>query len=115
MRRNTKSFVATVAALAITAGLGTAAVAAAGHNRDPQSEQRAEAEYTDAHRGGVHVSQADAEQFGRAARPGVVVESHLESEGNGLRWEVKTDDGAHVWEVQLDPNTDAVVSNQPEE
>lgn len=115
MRRSTKSFVGTVAALAISAGVGTAAVAASGQNHDPQSEQRTERQYTDAHAGEAGLSRAQAEHLGTAARPGSVVESHLETESHGLRWEVKTDDGSHVWEVQLDPSTGRVVSNQPEE
>ena len=115
MRRSTKSVVGTVAALALTAGAGTVALAASSRNRDPQSEQRNEAEYTDAHRAEATVLQVEAERLAQGARPGTVVESHLQTEGNTLRWEVKTDDGAHLWEVQLDPYTGSVVANQSEE
>lgn len=114
MRRNTKSLVGTVAALAITAGVATVAVAAGGQNHDPRSEQRAEREYTDHHRTEAGIDQATAARLGRAARSGSLVESHLETEGQGLRWEVKTDDGSHVWEIQLDPSTGAVLSNRTE-
>ena len=56
--------------------------------------------------------QAQAEQSALARDPATIVDSHLQDEGDGLRWEVKPDDGAHVWEVQVDAATGAVVSDQ---
>ena len=110
MQKREKALVGGLAALAVAAGVGGAAMAA-GNAPDPPAERRSEAAYTDAHRAEAAVSQATAEQAARAVRPGAVVESHLESEGHGLRWEVKVDDGTKVWEVQLDPSSGAVVSN----
>src|SRR4051812_3902084 len=102
MQRRTKAIIISgVAAAAVTAGLGSAAVAA--RAGDPPAEPRSEAAYTDAHRSEAGVSQSAAEAIARDVRPGAVVDSHLESEGQGLRWEVKTDDGTRVWEVQIDP------------
>ncbi len=106
-----------VGVLAIsTTSLGTtAAFAADGHNSDSVSEQRAERRYTDAHRNEARIGQAEAERLGRAARTGALVESHLETEGHVLRWEVKTGDGKHQWEVQLDPSTGSVTTNQSQQ
>lgn len=111
---HTKKYVVVAVAVAATAlGTGTA-LAAGGHNSDPVSERRAEQRYTDAHRSEARVTQAEAARSGQVVRPGSVVESHLETEGTGLRWEIKTDDATHIWEVQLDPSTGAVVSNHSE-
>jgi len=110
MQPRTKAVVAGAAAVVVAAGIGSAALAASQHS-DPPAERQAEAAYTDAHRGDAAVSQADAERIALAARPGTVVESHLQSEGQGLRWEVKIDDGGRVSEVQLDPSTGAIVAD----
>ncbi len=115
MRKRTKSIIGVIAAGAAVAGVATTAVAASRTQADPPAEQRVERQYTAAHATDAHVSQSDAERRATAVRPGRLVESHLETEGNGLRWEVKTDDGTQVWEVQLDPATGRVVSNQPDE
>ena len=61
------------------------------------------------------MSQSAAEAIARGVRPGAVVDSHLESEGHGLRWEVKTDDGTRVWEVQIDPTTGTIASDHADE
>lgn len=110
MRTSRRTIVATMGAVAIVAGIG--ATVAAATNTTAQGEQRSEESFTEAHRAEARVSQSDAERSALVARPGTIVESHLETEGHGLRWEVKTKDGAQVWEVQLDPTTGAVVSNQ---
>lgn len=112
MRKRTKALVG-LAAAAVALGAGSAAFAAGG-NPDPRSEQQAEAAYTDAHRSDAAVSQQDAEQRALAVHGDRIVESHLESEGDGLRWEVKPTDGTRVWEVQLDPASGAVVSDHVE-
>jgi hypothetical protein len=39
------------------------------------------------------------------------LDTHLQDEG-GLRWETRVDDGSTVWEVQVDPDTGTVVSDQ---
>ena len=110
MESRTKAVIGGAAALVVAAGIGTAAFAA-GHVADPPAERRNEQAYTAAHRGDAALSQARAERLARDVRPGTVVDSHLETEGQGLRWEVKTDDGTNVWEVQLDPSTGSIVSN----
>ena len=115
MRMNAKALAGVVAVVALAAGAGTAASAAARRSPDPASERNAERQFTNANRGAAQVSQADAERRAREARPGAAFDAHLENEGHGLRWEIKTDDGTHLWEVQLDPASGAVVSNQPEE
>src|SRR5436190_19172174 len=101
----------------VVGSLAAGGVALAGWRvvRDSSSERDSEAKYTEAHRADVRVSQADAERAATAARPGQVSNTHLESEGQGLRWEVKTDDGHQVWEVQVDANSGQVVSDQPDE
>ena len=114
MQQRTKMIMVWGAAVAIVAGFGSAAVAA-GYVADPPAEQRSESTYTDAHRADAAVTQVGAERIARDARPGTVVDSHLQTEGDGLRWEVKTDDGTNVWEIQIDPTTGAVVSNHPDE
>src|SRR4051812_17344039 len=88
---------------------GGGAVAGSLVVQDSSSERNSEATYTEAHRGDARVSQSDAEQAAAQARPGRVFDTHLESEGRGLRWEVKTDDGRQVWEVQVDANSGQVV------
>ena len=115
MRTRMKTVAGLAASVAMAVGAGTAAFAAVGHTADPASERNAESKFTDAHRGATMVSQADAQRAAKQARPGRAFDAHLEDEGAGLRWEVKTDDGTHVWEVQMDSATGAVVSNQPEE
>ncbi|WP_426572506.1 PepSY domain-containing protein [Aquihabitans sp. McL0605] len=116
MSTRTKFIIGAAAAGALTLGAGVAATANVGsRNTDPVAEQRAEQHYTDAHRGQAHVTQAQAERLALSVRPGQLIESHLQDEGDGLRWEVKTADADHVWEVQLDPATGAVVGNQVSE
>lgn len=99
----------------ITLGAGAAAAAARGVNADPEAEQQSEHAYTDAHRADAAISQNDAERLAQQARPGTIIESHLQTEGDGLRWEVKIDDGRNVWEIQLDPASGAIVGNQADE
>ena len=117
MSNKSKYAIGTVAAAAISLGAGVAVAAtiSTSINTDPASEQTAERTYTAAHLGEAGVSQASAEHLAQLARPGSIVESHLQTEGDALRWEVKTDDGSHVWEVQLDPMSGAVVGNQADE
>jgi uncharacterized membrane protein YkoI len=112
MRR--KAIVITAASVALV-GAGWAGVAAAGGGSDPAAERQAEAAYTEAHRTQVPVSQSDAESAALAVHPGAIVDVHLQDEGQGLRWEVKADDGTRVWEVQVDATSGRVVSNQPDD
>lgn len=109
-----RSVIAATAAAAVVIGGGAAAYANARRTTDPAAEVEAERRFTDAHRADAAVSQVQAETIARRARPGRVVESHLQDEG-ALRWEVKTDDGVHVWEVQIDPQTGSVVGQQVDE
>ena len=112
MRSPVITLVTAGATVAIAAGVATAAVAG---TTDPPAETRSEARYTAAHRAEAAVSQADAERAAQRARPGRVFDTHLEREGHGLRWEVKTDDGTTVWEVQVDAASGRVVSDHPDE
>jgi uncharacterized membrane protein YkoI len=114
MRRGTKTTVGVAAAIVLAAGAGTAAFASTNPKPDPTSERAAERRFTDAHRDDVPVSQASAEQIARRLHPGTVVDTHLEDEGHGLRWEVKTDDGTQLWEIQLDPTSGVVASDRVE-
>ena len=102
--------------VAIAAGLlgvGVAAgIAGAATRTDPEPERAAERRYTEAHRADAAVSQAQAERAAGARHAGTIVDTHLENEGGGLRWEVKPDDGRQVWEVQVDARTGRVVSDQ---
>ena len=115
MSNKSKYAIGFAAAAAISLGVGVAAAATTSTNTDSASEQTAERIYTAAHLSEVGVSQARAERLAQLARPGSIVESHLQTEGDAMRWEVKTDDGSHVWEVQLDPTSGAVVGNQADE
>ena len=105
-----RSVVVSVAALAVAGIGGGAAVAAS--TRDPEPERQQEARFTEQHRAAAAVAQADAERTALVRHAGTIVETHLEDEGRGLRWEVKADDGRQVWEVQVDAATGAVVSDQ---
>lgn len=111
MRRRTIAITAGALAAATLVG-GGAAVASSRVRQDSDAERRSEAQYTDAHRGGAAVSQEEAERAATALHPGTIVETHLEDEGDGLRWEVKPDDGTTVWEVHVDARTGKVVSDQ---
>ena len=115
MSNKSKYAIGVAAAAAISLGAGVAAAATTSTNTDPASEQTAERIYTAAHLSEAGVSQARAEHLAQLARPGSIVESHLQTEDDAMRWEVKTDDGSHVWEVQLDPMSGAVVGNQADE
>jgi len=97
--------------LAVT---GAAAALGAGLN-DTTGDQEAEAAFTEAHRGEAAVSQADAERAALGAHPGRLSDTHLENEGHGLRWEVKSDDGATVWEIQVDARSGRIVSDHPDD
>jgi uncharacterized membrane protein YkoI len=112
MRQVTKYAVGVAAAAVLAASAGTAAFAAP---QDPSSERTTERQFTDAHRTEAQVSQATAEATARELHPGTVTDTHLEDEGHGLRWEVKTDDGTHLWEIQVNPTSGAVVSDRAED
>jgi len=100
----------------LAAGIGGGvAVGSARTHSDPARERNAEARYTAAHRSEATVSQAGAEQAALARHEGKISDTHLENEGHGLRWEVKSDDGSQVWEVQVDAHRGQVVSDQPDE
>lgn len=102
-------------AVATMAGCGIA-LAGSRTTQDPPAEHASEARYTAAHQADARVTQAAAERAALQSHPGTLVDdTHLEDEGNGLRWEVKTDDGSRIWEVQVDAHTGKVVSNQPDE
>jgi len=112
MRR--KAILISAAGAALVAA-GWAGVAAAGAGSDPEAERQAETAFTEAHRAQVPVSQSDAEKAALAIHPGAIIDVHLEDEGQGLRWEVKPDDGTRVWEVQVDATNGKVVSDQPDD
>jgi uncharacterized membrane protein YkoI len=104
------------ATVVLAGGLGTgAALAATNHSADPPAERQAETRYTDAHRGEATVSQTEAESAALARHSGTIIDTHLEDEGHGLRWEVKPDDGTRVWEVQVDAHTGNVVSDHADD
>ena len=111
MRRRT---IAVIGAGVVAVGFGGAA-AAASSPHDPAAERRAEAEYTAAHRSEARVAQKDAERTATSEHPGSVVETHLENEGAGLRWETKISDGSGEWDVQVDAASGRVASSQPED
>lgn len=108
-----KRVVAGVVVLA--GGLATAGIAAATATTDPAPERNAEASFTAAHRGDAAVRQADAERAATERHAGTIVDTHLEDEGHGLRWEVKPNDGSKVWEVQIDATSGKVVSDHGDE
>ena len=93
MPNKSKYGAALAAAAAISLGAGVAAAATTSRNTDPASEQTTERLYTAAHSSEAAVGQARAEHLAQQARPGSIVESHLQTEGDGMRWEVKTNDG----------------------
>src|SRR4051794_31146410 len=98
------------AVLAAAATAGFTYVSASGG-----SEQSSEAAYTSAHRAEASVPESAAVQTALARHPGSATDVHLENEGHGLRWEVKPQSGAQLWEVQVDAHTAQVVGDQPDE
>jgi uncharacterized membrane protein YkoI len=117
MRLTRKWIIGSACAVVGVTGVGIGVAAATGHGPtvDPQPERDAEAAYTNAHRGQAAVSDQEAVAAALARHHGNVLEVHLENEGDGLRWEVKPDDGQQVWEVQVDADTGAVVGDQPDD
>lgn len=94
------------------AGGGIALASGGSGAATPADEQQQEAAYTAAHRADATVSEDDAIATALAAHPGTATDVHLETEENGLVWEVKPDDGTQLWEVQVDASTGEVVSDQ---
>jgi len=82
---------------------------------DPTAERGAEAAYTAAHRSQALVSQAEAERDAISAHPGAVVDSHLENESGGLRWETKLSTASGLWEVQIDATVGQIVSSHADD
>lgn len=111
MRRLT---IAAVSVGVVALGIGGAA-AAASTSHDPATERRAEAEYTAAHRSETRVSQTEAERIATSEHPGSIVETHLENEGMGLRWETKISDAAGEWEVQVDTASGRVAGSNSDD
>ena len=114
MDRKKKFLIGAAAGLMLVGGVGSA-VGAAARDSDPASETRSETTFTEAHRGDVAISAAEAERRAQQAHPGQAFDTHLEDEGHGLVWEVKTDDGTQVWEVHIDPQTGAIVTDNGDE
>src|SRR5829696_7185239 len=98
-----KSVLAAAVGLAVIVAGAGAAVAGSRVVTDPAEEVAA-----------VPVSAAAAERAALSRHDGRTFDTHLQDE-DGLRWETKVDDGVTVWEVQVDPQTGAVVSDQPDE
>jgi uncharacterized membrane protein YkoI len=111
MRRRT---IAAASVGIVALGIGGAA-AASSTSHDPEAERREEAEYTTAHRSAARVTQAEAERTATSEHPGSIVESHLENEGAGLRWETKVSDESGEWEVQVDASSGRVASSHSED
>lgn len=106
-----KRMVTTVGAAVVLSAAGGGIALAATGNSDPAPEQQQEAAYTAAHSGEAAVSRDEAVATATQAHPGTVSDVHLENEGDGLRWEVKPDDGKAVHEVQIDAQTGKIVSD----
>ena len=95
---------------------GITVAASSSSSPDSAAEQREEADFTRAHLGDAEVSRNAAEEAALGRHRGSVSDTHLQDEeGQGLRWEVKVDDGDTVWEVQVDAHSGRVVSDQPDE
>jgi len=109
-----KSVLAAAVGLAVIVAGAGAAVAGSRVVTDPAEEVAAERAFTEAHQASVPVSAAAAERAALSRHDGRTFDTHLQDE-DGLRWETKVDDGVTVWEVQVDPQTGAVVSDQPDE
>ncbi len=107
------------AAVAITiatvTSLSAAAAVSASSDTSSGTERDGEIAFTDAHRKDATISEADAERAAINAHKGTTSDVHLETEDNGLVWEVKVDDGSRVWEVQVSATTGKVVSDKTEE
>jgi uncharacterized membrane protein YkoI len=101
-------------AVAVLAMAGGAAVASGAFDDDSPEERRAEAAFTEAHAGDVAIARAEAEAAALRERPGSVVESNLEDEGDGLAWEVAVTDGSTLWEIQIDAWTAEVLGVETE-
>jgi len=97
-------------AVGVTAGT-LVLMAGAGAIAGTHGDQRSEKAYTDSHRSKVAVTEQQAIAAAKARHAGTVIDSHLQNE-KGVRWEVRIDDGSRVHEVQVDPTTGAVVSDQ---
>jgi uncharacterized membrane protein YkoI len=108
-----------VAGSALTVGLalggGALYAVNAGASPAETADNQGEAAYTQAHRADARTTQAEAEAAAQQAKPGRLFDSHLQNEGEGLRWEVKSDDGTTVWEIQVDASSGRVVSVQHDE
>jgi len=102
------------AVLAVGAG-ASATYAAASGSHDPEAETASEQAYTDAHRQDAAVTQAAAEAVALGRHPGTAFDAHLQTEQSVMTWEVKIDDGRQVHEVQIDPRSGEIVSDQPDE
>jgi uncharacterized membrane protein YkoI len=98
----------------VAAGAGVAGAGPRMVTADPAEEVAAEQAFTEAHQDGLAVSAAAAERAAGSRHAGRVFDTHLQDEA-GLRWESKVDDGSTVWEVQVDPDTGAVVSDQQDD
>lgn len=94
---------------------GGVASAHAGGGASGLDEARAQYAFTETQRASAVVSEAEAVAAAVAQRAGTPSDAHLQDEGDGLRWEVKTDDGRGVREIQVDARTGAVVSDQADE
>lgn len=103
--------IAASAVVLLSAAGGGVAFAAGSGPSDPPKEQKQEAAYTASHLDQAKVSRDAAVHAARQAHSGHIVDVHLQDEGHGLRWEVKPDDGTHVYEVQIDAQTGKVVSD----
>lgn len=100
----------------ITTVSGIAVAYSSSSSDDPPSEMRQEADFTRDHLDAAAVSRADAERAAAGRHEGTISDTHLEDEeGQGLRWEVKVDDGQTLWEVQVDARSGSVVSDQPDD
>ena len=61
------------------------------------------------------MTRSAAEGAALARHPGTAFDTHLQTEGGVMTWEVKVDDGRQVHEVQVDPQSGTIVSDQPDE
>ena len=109
-----RPFILGAGVVLVVVGVGGVAWGAV-RNTDPAAERAAEAVYTAAHRSQAAVAEADARRASVALHAGAIVESHLEDEGSGLRWETKIADASGRWEVQVDAATGRVVSSHADD
>ncbi len=112
MRGRTVGVLTALAAVVALAGGVAFAVGRA--DDDTPAERQAERAFTAAHEDQAAVDRSEAEAAALEAHPGTVIESELESDGDGLIWEIEIDQGSAIREVTVDAQNGRVLGAEVE-